>query len=169
MSLSGIEIPESHCAKAVIELEHRTNSPGVGWVLSPCELILGNFDLSGFVFPMSGNYIWNNILGLAGLIHDMLFVSLHNLCPSLPYKLETYDNGLDESCCLHPGWTPSLSILCSYKLLLARKWSYCPPFKMTFLYYRLCGELWTTAHSYNFYLVQELGERTEHILRFTSK
>ena len=61
----------------------------------------------------------------------MLFVALDNLYSSLPYKLETHDNALDESSCLHPGWTLKLSILCSYKLL-AGKWPYCSPFKWHF-------------------------------------
>lgn len=60
----------------------------------------------------------------------MLFVALDNLYSSLPYKLETHDNALDESSCLHPGWTLKLSILC-YKLL-AGKWPYCSPFKQPF-------------------------------------
>jgi len=53
--------------QAVIELECRANSPGLGLVsncglvLSSCELIWGNFDPSGFIFLMSGNHGWNNI------------------------------------------------------------------------------------------------------------
>lgn len=47
MSLSGMEIPEPLLPRAVIELECRANSPGLGLVsncrlvLSPCELIWG--------------------------------------------------------------------------------------------------------------------------------
>ena len=46
-------------------------------------------------------------------MRDVLFVSLDNLYSRLPYKLETPDNALDESYCLHPGWTPAVYLVFS--------------------------------------------------------